>query len=75
MMLPPLHLTGGAGGDAAAYGGAASGTSPFSDGTMNISYAPSLGFGLGSGTSAGIPSWVWIAAAAAAAVFFWRKKA
>ncbi len=72
--LPPLTLTGGDGGAAAAYGGTASGYSPFTDGAMNIGYAPSLGLGIGSGTAGVIPSWVWIAAAVAAAIFCWRKK-
>ncbi len=69
-----LNLTGGAGGAAAAYGGTSSGVSPFTDGAMNIGFAPSLLQGLASGTSGTIPSWVWIAAGVGA-FLWWRRKA
>lgn len=68
--LPPLSLTGGAGGSARsdAQGGYADGRAGFDNSGFTVNYAPAIGVGGGS-----LPSWLWIAAAVAGVVWLARR--
>jgi hypothetical protein len=70
MPLPPLSLTGGAGGSARsdATGGMAEGYAVFDNSGFTVNYAPSIGVG-----ASALPSWVWIGALLLGVVWLKRK--
>lgn len=67
--IPPLSLTGGAGGSARsdAGGGVAEGWAHFDNSGMTVNYAPAVGVGGGS-----LPSWLWIGALVLGAMWLRR---